>query len=547
MSSDFDIGQAHVLMVKSAAGGKPATTHSLSGELYLSKSGWLLLQVPNALVRGAFAALNEPGVELPPDGPDGGLNAHISVIRPEELEEQGLTGDDIKERGQHFKYTLGPIQTVTPKGWDEMSKVWFIKVNSPELKKLRRTYGMTSLPKNGEFEFHISIGVRRKGVLSGSTTRKAASLIHGGNISEYFIEGWTDPRGREAGLCGRGSGPVVRAAGAEGVPARQGSGHADGVHQRKVASAGDDEEDAGPDAGDPPGVPVAEATTAQEQAPTDVLAELRRAKYESDRRNYAAKYGLLRQMMRDNPGDFVVDSPVGQYHGITHAPTGFQYHVPQMVYDDLVKESSLGYAVRDSDIHGQGTFATRNYEPGDRVGLALQFVKDDDGTKEFDRTVLGRFVNYQPEGNVVLQEQDGNLYLHASKPISADEEMVTQPYDDELAPFGPLTINEGYKQAFDMSGSWYGGAAQDYMNNLLAGRGQLWQPKAGIWGNIKRHLGGIRNLASGRIQQAESFNRFQSAMDPNHALRQFTTFLSGQRRPLVRHPVDAILHGRFGT
>ncbi len=39
-----------------------------------------------------------------------------------------------------------------------------------------------------------------------------------------------------------------------------------------------------------------------------------------------------------------------------------------------LKQASLGYAVRDSDIHGQGTFATRAYEPGDRVGLALQSV-----------------------------------------------------------------------------------------------------------------------------------------------------------------------------
>jgi len=902
---NFDIGHAHVLMVKSA-GGKPATTHSLSGELYLSKSGWILLQVPNALVNGAFAALDEPGVELPPSGPDKHLNAHISVMRPEELEEAGITGDDIKERGQHFKYTLGPVQEVSPNGWAEMSKVWFIKCNSPELKKLRRTYGMTSLPKDGEFDFHITIGVRRKGVLNVGT-RKAASLIHGGDVSEYFSGIGSNLRGREAGLPGGPSQRSLPSGGPAGHVSGQTSWDGSRVKQSDLADAG---------AGAEPARAV--------QATTD-LGLLARAKERSDVKDYQGKYQVLRMLMQDAPGDFVVDSPVGKYHGITHTPTGYRYHVPPAVYAGLVKmafggsavgaltaatagamggypgtpeppvdldpsvhrlnqmdpdpqgapgmpepinsvnyvdripdmletmrpnplakpapaslpaikraparpwdpkrykpeakvtpaqhaeyerrsdrllptseslgqqlkaqgyyekapggyqgamdraqqaaandpianapiytqkaieqefpvlwertsykpggsvsrqpwrgkdpngyvnmlvkaqepyrpldpgatvprdtltqsilehelthtaqgndpgykpkqniplqtgrdpwhagdqwmnwvevdprlaeikryytrshpgssvdtpedaakawdwfksegykthpnpllkqldlrvwrtlpkdpaalkklllrrmpqlmqnrdpntfgktsmlagtqlagklkQASLGYAVRDSDIHGQGTFATRAYEPGDRVGLALQFnQKNELGSREFDRTVLGRFVNYQDEGNVVLQEEDGNLFLHASKPIAEDEEMYTQPYDDELAPFYPMTITTGYKQAFDMSGSWYGDAAQDYGNNLLAGRQPLWDSSKGIMDNITGHMGSIRDVASTRINQAQNWNRFQGAMDPNHSLNQLSSYLSGKRRPIVNHPVDAILHGRFGS
>jgi len=265
-------------------------------------------------------------------------------------------------------------------------------------------------------------------------------------------------------------------------------------------------------------------------------------------RDYRGKYMLLRQLMQKYPEAFVVDSPEGKYHGITHQPTGYQFHVPQTVYDDLIKTASLGYAVRDSDIHGKGTFATRAYEPGDRVGLALQLNKaHEDGTKEYDRTVLGRFVNWQPEGNVVLQEEDGQLYLHASKPIAEDEEMVTQPYDDELAPFHPMIINEGYKQAFDMGDSWYGNAARDYGNNLLAGRGQIWDANKGILDNLSQHWNNVLGMGSKRINQAENYGRFQAAMDPNYSMRQLSSYLSGQRQPLVKHPVDAILHGRFGS
>lgn len=172
----YEIGQAHVLLIKSAA-DKPAVSHSLSGELYKSQSGWILLSVPNSLVRGAFDALDEPGIELPPS-PEGRLNAHISVMRPEELEAAGIDADKIQERGKRFHYTLGPLQTVNPAGWDAVSKCWFIKVHSPELKQLRKSYGMTPLPNNNKFEFHITVAVRKKNVLGVNQVSKAASLIH---------------------------------------------------------------------------------------------------------------------------------------------------------------------------------------------------------------------------------------------------------------------------------------------------------------------------------------------------------------------------------
>jgi hypothetical protein len=50
-----------------ASGNKQASTnYPLSGRLHLSKSGWLLLSVPNALVRGVFDALTAPGRNYPP-------------------------------------------------------------------------------------------------------------------------------------------------------------------------------------------------------------------------------------------------------------------------------------------------------------------------------------------------------------------------------------------------------------------------------------------------------------------------------------------------
>ena len=96
-----------------------ATSYPLSGRLYLSKSNWLLLSVPNALVRGVYDALSAPGAELPlagtmnvPNVKEDLLNAHISVMTAEEVEQVGA--DKINERGHMFSYTLGPMTEITP-------------------------------------------------------------------------------------------------------------------------------------------------------------------------------------------------------------------------------------------------------------------------------------------------------------------------------------------------------------------------------------------------------------------------------------------------
>jgi hypothetical protein len=152
-------------------GARPENAMVLSGRLELSSSGWLLLAVPNALVRGVFQAMHEPGIELPPSK-DGELRAHISVMTAKEVEAIGV--DKINERGKVFKYQLGPIKTVAPQGWLEMSAVYFVEVSSPELKRLRRSYGLSELPY-GDHAFHISCAVKRKGVLRNNDVKKAAS------------------------------------------------------------------------------------------------------------------------------------------------------------------------------------------------------------------------------------------------------------------------------------------------------------------------------------------------------------------------------------
>lgn len=160
---------------KLAADRTPTPAYCLSGMLYVKEGEmgtWGMLSVPNALVRGVFAAMDEPGIELPPSGSDGKLMAHISVFRPDELEMIG-GADRLSERGKRFAYTLGRLVEVEPAGWPEMSKCWFIRVHSPELQTLRRSYGLSSLPNDGKYEFHVTVAVRRRGVTGRNDKSKS--------------------------------------------------------------------------------------------------------------------------------------------------------------------------------------------------------------------------------------------------------------------------------------------------------------------------------------------------------------------------------------
>lgn len=175
----FD-GPTHVQRMLYAAGerfvkeaAEAEVAYDLHGTLYLSKSGWILLSVPNEFARGIFKQIHTPGIELPP-GPNGEpFNAHISVFKPEELDLIG-GGEAISERGKQFAYTLGRLYTIEPDD-PRFSKVWYVKIHSPELQTLRRSYGMSSLPNDGRYDFHVTVAVRRTGVLGRNDTRKEAA------------------------------------------------------------------------------------------------------------------------------------------------------------------------------------------------------------------------------------------------------------------------------------------------------------------------------------------------------------------------------------
>lgn len=158
------MGEAWGYLTKTAARTEAAP--HLVGELYASSSGWIMLSAPNAFLRGIFSSLHVPGVELPTN--DKGLfNAHITVMRPEEVARIGGV-DKIRERGRHFSYQLGPIRSVEPEGWPEVERCWFVSIISPELENLRKSYGLAPLPDGNRKRFHATFAIRKRKLMPTS-------------------------------------------------------------------------------------------------------------------------------------------------------------------------------------------------------------------------------------------------------------------------------------------------------------------------------------------------------------------------------------------
>lgn len=81
-----------------------------------------------------------------------------------------------------------------------------------------------------------------------------------------------------------------------------------------------------------------------------------------------------------------------------------------------------------SEIAGQGVFAARDYNPGDKVGICMVDGDEDEfGAKIWNLTELGRYCNHQDKNNVEIKknEEGDRFHLVATGPIEQDDELVS--------------------------------------------------------------------------------------------------------------------------
>ncbi len=136
---------------------KSAKDVVLTGCLKQTKDGFVYVDIPNSVFKGFLPLLD--GAEKPPkDDKHEDIGAHITVIKKKEIKENDIL---FKDKDKEVKYTIKGLEEVEdPDGWDEMQKVWFVTVDSPDLEKIRKSYGLPSKIKN--HNFHITVGVKKK-------------------------------------------------------------------------------------------------------------------------------------------------------------------------------------------------------------------------------------------------------------------------------------------------------------------------------------------------------------------------------------------------
>jgi len=131
----------------------------LTGTLKQTKDGFVYLKIPNNVINGLFACIDEEDIQKPPYniGKYKNTGAHISVMYSDELKEKNT---EIKEIGENISFKLGKFYSTNPEGWAEMERVWFVTVESPELERLRKKYKLTK--KLDSHEFHLTCAIRKK-------------------------------------------------------------------------------------------------------------------------------------------------------------------------------------------------------------------------------------------------------------------------------------------------------------------------------------------------------------------------------------------------
>ncbi len=144
------------LLIRSICKGK--------GKLCQNKDGLVYLDIDNRFISSLIPYLKAYGLVRPPyfnlfGAPEG---AHIPVIPAREIAFNYL--EDVAGIGEEFSFEIEGLYSIEPASWPEVEQVWFFKLRSTELEKLRRRYFLPPLP--GGNSFHIAVAIKPRATLS---------------------------------------------------------------------------------------------------------------------------------------------------------------------------------------------------------------------------------------------------------------------------------------------------------------------------------------------------------------------------------------------
>ena len=387
-------------------GNKQASvSYALSGRLYLTKANWLMLSVPNALVRGVFDAISAPGAELPTQSATGApetksglgdvLNANIAVMTADEVAKIGA--DNITERGHSFGYALAGMTELAVSHMPGVSKAWALQISAPSLSALRKSYGLSPTPRDQD-KFHILVAVRRKGVLSDNGQAKGyetpAEVAEGESFSNPISRGELKAAAVEDLLPGGQADNIPDSkfppqALAKGLTDEREHTNNDQVAKEIAKDHLQKDTDY-----------YEEKKLTDKLARAKILKDLLAAKEHSDNKRYAAKHDILARLMAKAPQDWEIDDPKPKYKGITHKPTQFRFHAPQSAISSGLK------------INGNVKTSGSVYANQARDYLNFRQPIVYDSTKPLSANIANQLRTIKHRGDFALQSQ---RHLQASR------------------------------------------------------------------------------------------------------------------------------------
>lgn len=545
-----------------------STTYAMKGKLVLSRSGWVLLEVPNAIGNGLFQALSEHGIEQPISETSGRYNAHISVIRPEEVAAVGGP-EMIKARGQSIGFNLGSVRVISnPGGWADVSKVWVVEAKSPELMQLRKSLGLGE-PK---YPFHITFAIRKKNAL----INKAASIIHCDEPQYDYptpeppaFRSATHPTSHAILDCLSGKSGHEKEAAATESP--------DGVFVVGVSNTG---------------LPVVCGTVSgSDQFSVTEWMERRAADVRRELPDYGQRLKALRVRRGECPGcgtPFKEDEP---YPDVEMCEVCERFGKPKLVKEgnalavQIAKrisaarkqtaepkskaQAEAGNYAKGKVIMHNMTIALENPKGSTRSGTdpsgkswSVTMTADYGyilGTKGLDEDHIDVFIGPDPASEIVfvvdqLKPDTGEFDELKVMLGYTTEDDAREGYLDHyeegwkgLGKITPLTMKQFHwwmdncDQTKPVAGAKIKAAADSFYLNAINQTPLQYDQQSGVVQNLLNHLGSIKARGDRAIHEAGSYDRLQNAIDPNRSTRQLSDYMAGRRQPLVHHPLDRLM------
>ena len=150
---------------------------------------------------------------------------------------------------------------------------------------------------------------------------------------------------------------------------------------------------------------------------TSELPRLLEAKRYSDQGRYSEKVQIILDMMKRNPQDWIVDSPTGKYHGVTHRPHNFRFHMPvAAIPAEIPRGIPENTSIPDQEYVRSKTAGTAPLSTSEDVDAPVREYSQnkniDEATGIPDRSNYGDLGRIQP-GQILDMFRQRHLAAHA--------------------------------------------------------------------------------------------------------------------------------------